>query len=349
MTKIILSKSFILLALGSLFVIGDTAYSKENHHQLSHDQIQLSSIPEIDIAKKVANLVNDTRRRTGRLFNHQIGQQVVDAPSGNYGASFASSSSSSLSRDDTQQKYFGSEHANDASSFASFGEIPSISTVARQLNPPSDYISQPSYHTNYASTSQASNPYHSYHQSSGEASKPLGYPSNSAYGPEHRQYDRLYLNEAYGLPTSASSGLISSASHALSHWTGGFGIAEIVCTLIALAIGAIILGAPFFLIYLFLMGNFSGSGTISLANPTQSTSPTGTTTVNANGRRKRSIEEFQSAVIKHLAKNVKTNNLDSDSILRTIENLNPAFDSYKLTEIYNRLIGSIEKFTNAKV
>lgn len=84
---------------------------------------------------------------------------------------------------------------------------------------------------------------------------------------------------------SAPGGLLSSSMFPLM--SKGFDVSEIVCTAIAVAIGAVIVGAPFILIYLFIMNQMNGNGpslgpsggAISLTGPNSSTS--------GNGRKKR--------------------------------------------------------------
>lgn len=351
------NQAFLLVISITFLLINHTASTSDIRSE-SETQIPSSHRSTIQI-KKVAGLItgNDTRKRTGRLFNHKLSQQLIDNGSFN-----SLPTSSSISRDDIQQKYLSStptEHANDGSSFASFGDIPSISSTARQFTPSSsDYLTQPSYHTSHTSNSQANSPYHPYHPhyNPPETQKPPGYPTNAGYLPDHRQsvgqYDsRVYLNEPPYSPWTAgstSSGLMSSASHALSHWTGSFGIAEIICSLVVLAIGAIILAAPFFLIYLVLMGNFSGSGQISLANPTQATTPTGSTTVNANGRRKRSIQDLNSTIVNSMAKGLKIAGLNQGTLLSAIKHLDPTVNPQQLNDILKRLTNSFESLSNLK-
>lgn len=352
----------VVVASGLLLSISSPVYTSsdaETDTTISNQEARFHWLAQVS----PTSAVNDTRPRTGRLFNnHRISQQPID---GGLALHAPASTSSSLAKSDepiAQQKSYlnsgSTEHANEASNFASFGEmhphLHSIPMVARQLNPPTDYLSQSSYHSSFTSPSQSTsadyNPY--YHSSQAESTPKLsGYPTNGAgYSSDHRQ-SPIGHYEAYGWTPDAagqSAGLMSSASHALSHWTGGFGISEILCTVVALAIGAIILGAPFFLIYLVLMGNFSGSGTISLANPTQTASPGASTTVNANGRRKRSIDDFRQTIIKNLAKDHK-NSVHNLLARINFDQLSPLVDAHLLMDTYKRLVRSIEKFSKLRV
>lgn len=97
-----------------------------------------------------------------------------------------------------------------------------------------------------------------------------------------------------------SAGLFSASSSGFPLMTKGFDIAEIVCTAIAVAIGAVIVGAPFILLYLFVMNQMQGNGpqamgpgggSISLTGPTAST--------NVGGRKKRHTS-FPEALFRQL-------------------------------------------------
>lgn len=76
----------------------------------------------------------------------------------------------------------------------------------------------------------------------------------------------------------------------------GFDIAEVVCTAIAVAIGAVIVGAPFILLYLFVMNQMNGNGVGGLGGtgPGGSislTGPSASTTVNGRKKRHTSFSE----------------------------------------------------------
>lgn len=82
------------------------------------------------------------------------------------------------------------------------------------------------------------------------------------------------------------SGLFASSGFPLM--AKGFDLAEVVCTAIAVAIGAVIIGAPFILLYLFIMNQMQGSGSNGMGGSGGAISLTGpTSSTNVNGRKKR--------------------------------------------------------------
>lgn len=185
---------------------------------------------------------------------------------------------------------------------------------------------------------------------------PLGYPNYDHWSSSGYFTDRsgVYPPMPYwsGPQFSTSSGLgsslMSSASSALSHWTGGFGVGEIICGIIAVSIGAVILGAPFFLIYLALMGNFSGSSTLSLTNPPPTTGgPGGSGTTTVNGRRKR-LAIFE-PTISSLASNFGDSEISQVQLSAladtVISQLSPFVDFQQVTSTIRRLVNSIEKYS----
>lgn len=109
------------------------------------------------------------------------------------------------------------------------------------------------------------NPLH--HPAAGYAS-PIGGPSSSMFGLS---------------PPMGSGGLLSSSMFPLM--SKGFDVSEVVCSAIAVAVGAVIVGAPFILLYLFIMNQMGGGnggpglgpsgGAISLTGPTSSTTVSG--------------------------------------------------------------------------
>lgn len=248
--------------------------------------------------------------------------------------------------------------------------VPAQSSYSHYGSYISPSASEPSYSHRQASAAHHDN-YHSHH-GAGESTRygpyqssyytkqpPLGYPSN-AYGMDRQlpymsssYYDRPYINSMTPFWSSASSmsplgsgigtgGLMTSASNMLSHWTSGFSIGEIICGIVAIAIGAIILGAPFFLIYLALMGNFSGSGSLSLTNPGTGGAAGGAPP--ANGRRKRlaiyeplgSMKEGRrSAELFAMADNI-------------VNQISPFIDVQQVANTLRRLVASIEKYSSPK-
>lgn len=387
LTIILSSGSLILLTLGSLLLVSNTASSSDIHvpelETISVTEALIGSStqsPENVINGEIKTnlnqnaLLGDGRRRSGRLYggqnNYGSQQQALD----NYATAYAGAPSSS---DESSNLVQSTVQTNDASSFASFGELPvssnsaSSGSSARQLASSDSYSPHSSYYSSYMTpssssyTGQSSNAgssyhspiHHSYspqhHHKAAASSPPLGYPTNNydRHSLGSSYYDRNYLPSALATPLwansspSASAGLMSSASSALSHWTGGWGLGEIVCTLIAISIGAIILGAPFFLIYLALMGNFSGSGTLSLTNPTGAATAGGATTTVSNGRRKRLAIFEQLNSLSEMSKQSSDFGKFVDSILHQI---NPLVDVRQVTETFKHLTESIEKYSNPK-
>lgn len=106
----------------------------------------------------------------------------------------------------------------------------------------------------------------------------------------------------------------------------GFDIAEVVCTAIAVAIGAVIIGAPFILLYLFVMNqmNGNGAGGLSGAGPGGSislTGPSASTTV--NGRKKRHTS-FPEALFMHLSPLV-----NNEQVVNTFKTLMKSIAKYQ--------------------
>lgn len=297
-------------------------------------------------------------------------------------------SSSSISRDDDffQNQEIAAQLAatgsGTAASSPAYLESGASAPSSRHLNPAaSEYLAgyhpypsagsdtyERAYQNSIHPHSSHYNNNHYNHHHGAPFNPPPGYPDHARsqvapspahyFGPEIGSF--AANSHSHSLP---ASGLISSASHALSHWTGGFGIAEIVCSLVAVAIGAIILGAPFFLIYLVLMGNFSGSGQISLANPTGAPTTPAAATVAPAGRRKRSVADMRQTLVNQLAQarahtnniiNNTTNNNNNNRVTFpplpdlakfTLDKLSPLVDPLKLAETYGKLVKSFARFS----
>lgn len=389
LTIILSSGSLILLALGSLLLVSDTASSSDIYVPESEaiavtEALVASSTqpPLITNGGEIKDNQNqnvstgDRRQRSGRLYGGQssYGSQQ-QASLDNYAAAYAGQPNSNS--DQSSNLVQSTVQANDASSFASFGELPASSSAtsgssARQLASSDSYSPHSSYYSGYIAPSSSSTNYNgqspnagsNYHSSmhhsyspqhyhkAAASSPPLGYPSNNydRHSLGSNYYDRNYLPNSLVTPfwassnPSTSAGLMSSASSALSHWAGGWGLGEIVCTLIAISIGAIILGAPFFLIYLALMGNFSGSGTLSLTNPTGAAAAGATTTV-TNGRRKRLAIFEQLNSLSEMSKQSSDFGKFVESILHQ---LNPLVDVRQVTETFKHLTESIERYSNPR-
>lgn len=150
-------------------------------------------------------------------------------------------------------------------------------------------------------------------------SLPNGYPSNNAGGGLYAHEHMSGIARGYTQPPPPmgpphmggpfSSMFAPSLSSSFSPggpmfplMSKGFDVAEIVCTAVAVAIGAVIIGAPFVLLYLFVMSQVNGGnggpnigpsgGAISLTGPTSST--------NVSGRKKRQTS-FPEALLRQLS------------------------------------------------
>ena len=379
MTIILSSGSCLTLLLaGGLILASNTVHTSD----IQRASAELNRLNVVETTEPASNGTveepvaratggHESRRRSGRLYgsSQQSQQSTLDS----YAAAYAAANSPN-SASESSSSHLGQStvQANEASAYSSFGEqLPSptgptsSSSAARQL-PIADYAPHSSYYVGHVSPSSnevsygnqqaGSNNYHAHHYSpsyyKSSPPMPLGYPTNS-YADRHSAgsyYDRMAQQHVAAStpfwatsPAFGTGGLMSSASHALSHWTNGFSISEIICGLVALAIGAVILGAPFFLIYLALMGNFSGSGTLSLTNPTQASGSAGGTSATVNGRRKRLAifeplrSDEQSRASEYIAL--------ADSV---VSQLSPFIDLQKLSTTFKRLTDSIDKFSKMK-
>lgn len=104
----------------------------------------------------------------------------------------------------------------------------------------------------------------------------------------------------------------------------GFDVAEVVCTAIAVAIGAVIVGAPFILLYLFVMNQMNGSGTGGLSGPGGSISLTGpNASTNVTGRKKRHTT-FPEALFMHLSPLI-----NNEQVLNTFKTLMKSIAKYQ--------------------
>lgn len=149
-----------------------------------------------------------------------------------------------------------------------------------------------------------------------------GYPSPQMAAPA--------LHHGAGYPSSFGGPLSSMFASSMGAGSGsmiplmgkGFDLSEIICTAIAVAIGAVIVGAPFILIYLFVMNQVNGNGpglgpsggAISLTGPTSST------TVSGRKKRHTSLPE---ALFKQLS---------------------PLVNSEQVTDTFKALMKSISKY-----
>lgn len=146
---------------------------------------------------------------------------------------------------------------------------------------------------------------------------------SAGVGPMHHNaaaYPPPYGGSSIFSAGGAGSGLLSSSMFPLM--SKGLDLSEIVCTAVAVAIGAVVIGAPFILIYLFVMNQMNGNGpsmgpsggSISLTGPTSST--------NVSGRKKRQIS-WPEALFKQL---------------------NPLVDHEQVANTFKALMNSIAKY-----
>lgn len=144
-----------------------------------------------------------------------------------------------------------------------------------------------------------------------------GYPSAPMAGSA--------LHHSAGYPSSFGgplSAMFAGSGSMFPLMGKGFDLSEIICTAIAVAIGAVIVGAPFILIYLFVMNQMNGNGpslgqgggAISLTGPTSST------TVSGRKKRHTSLPE---ALFKHLS---------------------PLVNSEQVSDTFKALMSSIAKY-----
>lgn len=138
---------------------------------------------------------------------------------------------------------------------------------------------------------------------------PLGYPSMPPAAPFGGMFSSAASNSPFPLISKM-----------------GFDVSEIVCTAIAVALGAVIIGAPFVLIYLFVMNQMQpggpagpgagvGGGSISLTGPTSSTT--------VSGRKKRHASLLPETLLKQLGPLV-----DNEQLQQTLKTLVRAMAKY---------------------
>lgn len=142
--------------------------------------------------------------------------------------------------------------------------------------------------SNMYSSSAGAGPYHDQFSLAGRAA--AGYPGMHNAGGYQQAMQSLPPGSFGGGAGGPLSGMFSGAGGGLLSSSGfplmakGFDLAEIVCTAVAVAIGAVIVGAPFILLYLFVMNQMQGNGpsaigpsggAISLTGPSSSTTVTG--------------------------------------------------------------------------
>lgn len=162
-----------------------------------------------------------------------------------------------------------------------------------------------------------------------------GYPSQmhpSAYGPPLPPAGLQSAAGMYGPMLGSASGFgggggLFSGVGGGPLMAKGFDLAEVVCSAIAVAVGAVIVGAPFILLYLFIanqvqggsgggLGGAGGGPSISLTGPTSST--------NVSGRRKRQTS-FPEVLLKQLSPLI-----NSEQVTHSLKMLMSSMAKYQL-------------------
>lgn len=117
--------------------------------------------------------------------------------------------------------------------------------------------------------------------------------------------------------------------HLASKWEHGVTLGEIACIAVAVVLGIIILGSPFFLLYLMLFngGNLLGATQMGLIAPAI---PAAAATTAAGRRRKRSIEGSS-----HEREKLNAQELLGDYLM---QHLSPFMDSDKLVKSFERFM-----------
>lgn len=149
---------------------------------------------------------------------------------------------------------------------------------------------------------------------------PVGLPSMH----HHSQLNPLASPFSGPLGGGAGGGLFS-ASSMFPLVSKGFDLSEIVCTAIAVAIGAVIIGAPFILIYLFVMNQMQTNGPNAMGpngGAISLTGPSSQTTV--NGRKKRQTG-FPEALFKQLSPLV-----NNEQVASTFKALMSSISKYQM-------------------
>lgn len=237
-------------------------------------------------------------------------------------ASYLSPSTNSMS--------YANNHQLQASNYAN--------TYHAAMSQQYPYSASSGYHKH--ANSLDSSPYNSGHYAATDSAHGFGFGS-SRHSPA--SFDKNFLASSSMWSPSSGSHHLSNIKTTLSHWFGGFGLTEVLCGLVALSIGLLILGAPFFLIYLALMGNFSGSGTLSLTNPHGAPAAGAATTV--NGRRKR-IALMET--IGQLASNQSLAGLEQINADSVIRNLSPLVDIDNVIAVVKRISDGLERHTTSR-
>lgn len=160
-----------------------------------------------------------------------------------------------------------------------------------------------------------------------------GYPQHPLSGNHYSApYGGHYGGGGIGIggggPLGFSSSHGTSSSSMFPLMAKGFDVSEIICTAIAVAIGAVIVGAPFILIYLFIMNQMSGGNGPTLG-PTGggAISLTGPSSTSQNGGRKKRNSSARVSLVDEL-----------------MQQLSPYVNSEQLTRSFKQLMDSIAKY-----
>jgi len=269
----------LLSASGILAQQSSTSTSSDSspaNHRMDEEEAQPSGAA-IKTASPNSNQSSQSHRQSRQY--EPMGAQTIQSNAANYGSLASAPSDSSAAAAALASAYLASSAAG--SSGGSPGEMGSYSMPAASMS---------GYQTDLPHYARA------------------GYPTNSQmspYGPPHMPsgpFSSVFPMSGLAGPTG---GLFSSSQNGFPLMAAkGFELTEIVCTAIAVAIGAVIVGAPFLLLYLFIMNHVQGGqgpgglggptsgGSISLTGPSAST--------NVSGRKKRQTS-FPEVLLKQLS------------------------------------------------
>lgn len=158
-----------------------------------------------------------------------------------------------------------------------------------------------------------------YHDSLARAygSYPMQHAGPSPFSQAH------HMGPITSLFSGANGGLLGNSMFPLM--SKGFDLGEVVCTAIAVAIGAVIVGAPFILIYLFVMNQVNGGASPGLnpsGGPISLTGPSSSTNVSGRKKRHTSIHEV---LFKQLSPFV-----DSERVAKTFKILMDSMAKYQM-------------------
>lgn len=153
-----------------------------------------------------------------------------------------------------------------------------------------------------------------------------------AYGPYPMQHQGPNAFGAQAHPINPIASFLSGAGHGglfansmFPLMSKGFDLSEVVCTAIAVAIGAVIVGAPFILIYLFIvnqMNSGSSSGLNPSGGPISLTGPSSSTNVSGRKKRHTSVHE---ALFKQLSPL-----MNSEKVAQTFKILMDSMAKYQM-------------------